>query len=268
MTATASYVRIQDPVGELLGDQGDVDVPATTDVRVAGPRLAGPSVSPVRLPWSIPVLAARAARLVRPGERRLLGLTGPPGAGKSTMAGQLVAALGPAVARVPMDGFHLANQILRDLGLADRKGSPASFDVGGFHALLRRLRAHDEDVVYAPEFFRDIEEPVAGALPIARQIALVVVEGNYLLLDEGRWRDTPEFFDEVWYLRPDDTVRTQRLLLRHQEHGRSRSAAEAWVAGNDEPNARIVEATARRADLIISPGSVGEMGHPGGTRAK
>lgn len=215
-------------------------------------RTAGRLVTPIGLPWSIPVLADRAARLVRPGERRLLGLTGPPGAGKSTMAEQLVAALGPAVARVPMDGFHLANQILRELGLAERKGSPASFDVGGFHALLRRLRAHDEDVVYAPEFFRDIEEPVAGALAIPKQTALVIVEGNYLLLDDGRWRDTASFFDEIWYLRPDDTIRTRRLLSRHEAHGRSPSDARAWVEANDEPNARIVESTAQRADSIIS----------------
>lgn len=223
-------------------------------------------MSPVPLPWSIPVLAARAARLVMPGERRLLGLAGPPGAGKSTMAEQLVAALGPSVARVPMDGFHLANQILRELGLADRKGSPASFDVGGFHALLRRLRAHDEDVVYAPEFFRAIEEPIAGALQVPKDIALVIVEGNYLLLDEGPWHGTALFFDEIWYLRPDDTVRTHRLLLRHQAHGRSASVAQAWVSGNDEPNARIVESTAQRADTIIS--SDDEPGHVGGTRVK
>lgn len=203
------------------------------------------------LPWSIPVLAERASKLIRPGERRLLGITGAPGAGKSTLAIALCDALGPVSARVPMDGFHLANQVLRDLGLADRKGSPPTFDVGGFHALLRRLRANDEEVVYAPEFFREFEEPIAGALPVRRDVPLVVVEGNYLLLDQGRWRDTADLLDEVWYLRAEDTLRHDRLLSRHRAGGRSPDDAEAWVAGNDEPNARLVAATADRADLIV-----------------
>lgn len=101
-----------------------------------------------------------------------------------------------------MDGFHLANQVLGALGLAARKGSPATFDAGGFQSLLRRLRAGTEEVVYAPEFVRELEEPMAGALAVPRDIPLVVVEGNYLLLDDGPWRGTPDLFDEVWYLRP------------------------------------------------------------------
>lgn len=205
----------------------------------------------------MPALADRARRLVEPGARRLLGLAGAPGAGKSTLAEQLCAALGDGVARVPMDGLHLANQVLRELGLANRKGSPPSFDAGGFHALLRRLRAHDEDVVYAPEFFREIEEPIAGALAIPRAVALVIVEGNYLLLDDGPWCGTAAFFDEVWFLRPDETVRRQRLLLRHKAYGRSAAEAEVWVAGNDDPNAHVVHATAHRADLIVTPAARG-----------
>ncbi|HEX5117799.1 MAG TPA: nucleoside/nucleotide kinase family protein [Pseudonocardiaceae bacterium] len=208
-------------------------------------------MTPPVLPSSIPVLAERARRLIRPDERRLLGITGAPGAGKSTLAVALCEALGPMSARVPMDGFHLANQVLRELGLADRKGSPPTFDVDGFHALLRRLRANDEDIVYAPEFFRELEEPIAGALPVRRDVPLVVVEGNYLLLDEGRWRHTADLLDEVWYLRADDSLRRHRLLSRHREGGRSPAAAEAWLARNDEPNATLVMATAERADLIV-----------------
>lgn len=206
-----------------------------------------------RTPWSVPVLVEHAKALIGPGGRSLLGLTGAPGAGKSTLAAELCAELGPLATRVPMDGFHLANRVLRDLGLADRKGSPASFDAGGFQALLRRLRANTEDVVYAPEFYREMEEPIAGALPVPRTVPLVIVEGNYLLLDDGPWRGTSALLDEVWYLRPDETVRRQRLEARHRKYGRSEREAEMWIEANDEPNARIVATTADRADRTIEP---------------
>jgi len=208
--------------------------------------------------WPVDELAARARELAEDarhaGGRRLLGIVGAPGAGKSTLAEAICAALGPALAaRVPMDGFHLANRVLRELGLAERKGSPPSFDAGGFRALLRRLRAVDEPVVYAPEFVREWEEPVAGALAVPREVPLVVVEGNYLLLDEGDWHGTPELLDETWFLAPEETARRERLIARHLRYGRSRADAEAWVASNDDPNARVVAATAHRADRVLRP---------------
>lgn len=165
-------------------------------------------------------------------------------------------ALGPTVARVPMDGFHLANQVLRGLGIADRKGSPASFDVGGFHALLKRLRSNEEQVVYAPEFYREFEESIAGALPIKKNIELIIVEGNYLLLEEGQWQHTASLLDEVWYLSPQETVRQTRLVRRHQANGRTLEAAQAWITGNDEPNAQVVATTANRANAIIVPTNI------------
>ncbi len=208
---------------------------------------------PPELPWSVPVLAGHARALADRGGRRLLGLAGPPGAGKSTLAAALCDALGADLAaRVPMDGFHLANQVLRRLGSAGRKGAPATFDAGGFQALLRRLRAADEEVVYAPEFVRRWEEPVAGALAVPRAVPLVVVEGNYLLLDDGPWHGTAALFDEVWYLRPPEPLRRRRLVDRHVAHGRSPATAEAWVRGNDDLNAAVVAATAHRADRVVT----------------
>lgn len=203
-------------------------------------------------PTPLPTLVEWARRLVTPGRRTMLGLAGPPGAGKSTLAAQLCTALGPSAARVPMDGFHLANAVLRQLGLSTRKGSPPSFDVGGFRALLLRLRANTESVVYAPEFLREIDEAVAGALPVPRDVPLIIVEGNYLLLDDGPWADIVPLFDEVWYLSPDETLRRDRLLRRHRSYGRSTEAAQAWLAGNDEPNARIIAGTAPRAHRIVT----------------
>jgi pantothenate kinase len=205
---------------------------------------------PKTLPWSVPVLAEHARRLVQPTGRRLLGLAGPPGAGKSTLAAAMFDALAPMAARVPLDGFHLSNRVLADLGLADRKGAPESFDAHGFRALLQRLRDNDHDV-YAPEFTRDLDEPIAAALRITSAASLVIVEGNYLLLEDGPWHGISKLLDEVWYLRVDQSARRRRLVRRHQSHGRTAAQARAWTLGNDERNAKLVAATAWRADRIV-----------------
>lgn len=209
------------------------------------------TTTPVVLPWSLPELAARARRLAEPGHRRLLGLTGQPGAGKSTLADALCDHLGPLAARVPMDGFHLANRVLGALGLADRKGAPETFDAHGFKALLERLRDNDDAIVYAPEFYREIEEPIAGSLPVPRDVPLVIVEGNYILLDDGPWHGISDFFDEIWYLQVDDAVRQERLIRRHELHGRTPQDAHEWTLGNDERNSRLVAGTASRADVRV-----------------
>ena len=129
--------------------------------------------------------------------RTLLGITGPPGAGKSSLADAVVHAV-PSAVLVPMDGFHLAQRVLDDLALADRKGAPETFDRYGFAALLRRVRDQTPDgpVVYAPEFRRDLEEPIAGAIAVPTQTRLVVTEGNYLLL----WPEVAALLDEVWWV--------------------------------------------------------------------
>ncbi|TWP35425.1 nucleoside/nucleotide kinase family protein [Leekyejoonella antrihumi] len=205
-------------------------------------------------------LVDRARRLIVPGERRLLGIAGPPGVGKSTLAAALCGELGADAVRVPLDGFHLANEVLADLGLTSRKGAPETFDASGFRALLIRLRAQDEPIVYAPEFHREIEQAVSGALPIPRDAPLIVVEGNYLLLNSGPWQGIRDLLDDVWYLTLADDTRLDRLIHRHQLHGRSAVDAKAWTFGNDERNAAVVEASAIRADLVVSlsPNASGE----------
>lgn len=202
-----------------------------------------------------PALLARASALAATG-RRLLGLAGPPGAGKSTLAAAVVGALGDRAVLVPMDGFHLAQAELERLGRADRKGAPDTFDAVGFVALLGRLRAQGpgDPVVYAPRFDRHLEEPIAGAIGVAAAVRLVVVEGNYLLHDEGAWAGVGPLLDDVWYLDLPDEVRVARLVARHVAHGRAPDAAREWVLRSDEANARLVERGRDRAGLVVPLG--------------
>jgi pantothenate kinase len=187
--------------------------------------------------------------------RRVLGITGPPGAGKSTLAAAIVEGMGADAACLPMDGYHLAQAELVRLGRADRKGAPDTFDGVGFVALLRRLRDSHGDVVYAPAFERAIEEPIAGAIPIPPDVPLVVAEGNYLLLDDSPWGDVRRLLDVAWFLEPDPDVRVARLIDRHVRFGRTPDEARAWVLRSDEANARLIEPTKARADLVIRTSS-------------
>ncbi|MDM0038769.1 nucleoside/nucleotide kinase family protein [Variovorax sp. J22G21] len=194
---------------------------------------------------------ARVDALLADGRRKLLGLVGAPGAGKSTLAAALQEALGPRAQVVPMDGFHLANVELQRLGRAARKGAPDTFDSAGYAALLQRLRLQGpNETVYAPEFRREIEEPVAGAIAVLPQTQLVITEGNYLLL----WPAAAALLDEAWYVEVDDTLRRERLTRRHEQFGRSPEAAIAWVAATDDPNAQLIESTRARADHIVHIG--------------
>ncbi|MBO0685874.1 MAG: nucleoside/nucleotide kinase family protein, partial [Candidatus Dormibacteraeota bacterium] len=206
-----------------------------------------------RVDTELATLVARARRLVETGGRRILGIAGPPGAGKSTLAAALVEALEPAAALVALDGFHLAGAELVRLGRQDRKGAPDTFDSAGYVALLRRLRDPAEDVVYAPEFRREIEEPVAGAVPVSREVPLVITEGNYLLVDQGRWSEVRGLLDEAWYLDTPDEDRLQRLVTRHIAYGKSPAEARAWATGSDQRNAELVSPTRERADLVVRP---------------
>lgn len=205
-----------------------------------------------------PALIERLRALAN-GPRRLLGVVGPPGAGKSTLATLLTEAMGARAQAVPMDGFHLAQAELERLGRAQRKGAPDTFDAAGYAALLRRLRdqpAHE--TVYAPDFRREIEEPVAGALPVLAYTPLVITEGNYLLLDDDpAWAPVAGLLDEVWYLQVDADLRRERLTDRHVRFGRTREQALQWVAQTDEPNARRIEACAHRAQRTVVWDSTG-----------
>ena len=195
-------------------------------------------------------LVERARALAADG-RRLLGITGAPGAGKSTLARGLVAALGPDAVLVPMDGFHLADATLRARGLRERKGAWDTFDVDGYVHLLRRLRDADDEVVHAPDFDRVTDEPVGSAVPVPREVPLVVTEGNYLLSTVGGWGRVAGLLHETWYLEPADDVRLDRLVRRHEAFGKAAKDAEAWARGSDQANADLVAGTRDRADLVV-----------------
>ena len=150
----------------------------------------------------------RLREMLKAGSRKIIGLVGPPGAGKSTVGLALRETFRDVSQIVPMDGFHLANVELARLGRAHRKGAPDTFDSAGYVDLLKRLHSQAADeIIYAPEFRREIEEPIAGAIPIFPETQLLITEGNYLLLEEGHWQKVPTYLDEIWYVDVDDDLR-------------------------------------------------------------
>ncbi|WP_025159430.1 nucleoside/nucleotide kinase family protein [Leifsonia aquatica] len=200
-------------------------------------------------------LADRARGLAASaGGRVVIGLTGSPGAGKSTLAEAIVGLLGPRAALVPMDGFHLSQEILTALGRLERKGAPDTFDADGLVSLLSRIVEHPERITYGPVFHRTIEEPIAAGVSVTPNHDIIIVEGNYLLVDHDGWRGVSRWLDEAWFLRIPPALRHDRLVQRHVRFGRTHDDAELWVRDVDERNARLIDATSAAAHLIIHGG--------------
>ena len=194
----------------------------------------------------------RDAEALLDGDRRVvLGIVGAPASGKSTVAEALVARLGDHATLVPMDGFHLAHTELTRLGRVERKGAPDTFDAAGFVSLLRRIRADDGTTVYAPEFRREVEDAIAGAVPVGPEARLVVVEGNYLLHDDGAWSEVLGLLDACWFVDIDDDLRVARLVARHMRFGRGEDEARERALGSDQRNAELVIGTAGRATRVV-----------------
>ena len=191
------------------------------------------------------------------GRRRvLLGIAGSPGAGKTTLAERVVAAVEAGgrfrAAHVPMDGFHLADAALDRLGRRDRKGAIDTFDGWGYRDLLERLRLRRDEPVYAPGFERVLEQPIAGSIAVGPEVDLVVSEGNYLLVDAAPWSEAAALLDEVWFCDTPAALLRERLVARHVAFGRSPAAAAAWVEAVDLPNAALIDPTRVRADAVVA----------------
>lgn len=182
------------------------------------------------------------------GRRRLIALVGPPASGKSTLA-KALAAIDPHNSVVPMDGFHLDNSLLELRGLLKRKGAPETFDVAGFLHLVQRLRTEDE-VIY-PLFNRSLDASINAAGHIGPDTKTIIVEGNYLLLNQPIWQDLAPFWDLSVRLQVDETTLQERLIQRWRTHGLSDANAVDRAHSNDLPNARLVQNNSQPADITI-----------------
>ncbi len=208
-------------------------------------------------PHDLPTIGVREAvnrargMAARSAGRVLLGLTGPPGAGKSHVAALLTAAVEGSVV-VGMDGYHLAHSVLTARGMVERKGAVDTFDGAGYVALLRRIRTGEPGTIWAPEFRRDVEDAIAGAVAVPPDSPLVVTEGNYLLVDDEPWRQVRGLCDEIWYVDQPEPVRIERLVARHVRYGRSANDARRRATeGSDGANAELVRGTRDRATLVV-----------------
>lgn len=183
---------------------------------------------------------------------RVLGIVGPPGSGKSTLAANLSAELDFPHAVIPMDGFHYPQARLVELGRRERMGAPDTFDAP---ALATKLVEAKEGLatVFFPEFDRTIEEPTEARIAVKPQDSLIIVEGNYLLLDDPHWRPVGDVLDASVYVDIPDSVRIPRLIKRHVDFGKSLDDATAWVHRVDNANAAIVAASATNASVIYRP---------------
>jgi pantothenate kinase len=184
--------------------------------------------------------------------RMIIGIIGKPGGGKSTLSKYLLKGMDPTlVSVVPMDGFHLSNKVLKELGRADRKGAQDTFDVKGFTTLIQRIKSDSADPIYYPVFDRSIEESIAAQGVVYPSTRVVIVEGNYLMHDRDGWQEISPLLDQRWYAFLDEDLRIARLISRHIAFGKDPESAKAWAKGSDQINAELIETGVERCDFLI-----------------
>jgi pantothenate kinase len=184
--------------------------------------------------------------------RTIIGIVGKPGGGKSTLSKFLLKGMDSTlVSVVPMDGFHLSNKVLKELGRSDRKGAQDTFDVNGFKTLIERTKLDNVDPIYYPIFDRSIEESIAAQGVVYPSTRVVIVEGNYLMHDGDGWQEISPLLDQSWYAFLEEDIRISRLISRHIAFGKDPESAKAWAKGSDQVNAELIEAGVGRCDFLI-----------------
>jgi pantothenate kinase len=184
--------------------------------------------------------------------RTIIGIIGKPGGGKSTLSKYLLKGMDPTlVSVVPMDGFHLSNKVLKELGRSDRKGAQDTFDVQGFTTLIERIKLDSAEPIYYPIFDRSIEESIAAQGVVYPSTRVVIVEGNYLMHDKDGWQEISPLLDQSWYAFLDEDLRISRLISRHIAFGKDPESAKAWAKGSDQVNAELIEIGVGRCDFLI-----------------
>jgi pantothenate kinase len=204
---------------------------------------------------ALETLWVRVLEKAQSRNRLIVSIAGAPGSGKSTLAEQLLERLNtnpsaPVAALVPMDGFHLDNETLEQCGLLHRKGAPQTFDTEGFRETLARIRVGGADIS-VPAFDRNLDSVIPDAKNIDREIRIVIVEGNYLLLNQVPWCSLAPLFDLTVFLHVDPEVLKSRLVKRWLDQGYNLEDAKARALSNDVPNARLVEEQSVPAEMVF-----------------